>query len=1137
MEELESRCRNISEPSGSNLLESDEWAAVSKDEDDGWGWGSKDALLEHEYSQKQKVHSDLEIKVKDLESKLCSCEEVNKRLLEELKAAQTKCSKLVKKVKEFKVKSESLERNSRERSVGFEDLDFAMQEELRSEIQKLEKSLKDCSSNLNTLHVERDGFLKRIDLLTSANEKLIEMKERQDIEVEMWQKRSNELQHQVQGLEWTIAELNAEQVGSKESLSNTAFTAEEKQYFLSNALEMEEKLNALAAENDYLQSLIVELKDRGKTSSVPSVEKTKTEKENATQTTTNLNEQLKQENCNLFETIKDLEEKLKFGSTASLDETVKYNELKIKNDDLSSELAKVNGKYKELKEKFEILQNERQRLKNVVEPDTGVQPANTCNSSTTPTLFRGFTSSSSAPFNIKPDNNDVSCIETEIPESLLDINTSSASFEQSSFFDTIGKQSKPSTLFTEEDNQQTKNIPLHDQGIMKVEINAADMVAMENLQSLLNERDSEIVSLKDRVNILQEESIYIRNKADESFEDTLFQPWGSGTNDKKSQRKHLFGEESNIDNDFKDVFSPSSSHESQINHFVEQITKLSNTVQEKETEIEMLTDKEKKYKEMYLRLVNQYEVQSEDQKDVEKKELSDLDTILYQLLEDKETELEFMTQQIDQSKVAKENLQDELSRKLTEMEAVSNTYQISSLEKDTFLMQSQPENIEEVKTLCAEVAELTKLLQEKEVEVEILKQHLDEANLEKENLLEACQKEVETYKAQLSEFGNMTEEEIQMKDLKDNITADIEKQFKEELSLKEQQLMNAMNDLHSTRKFCQDIQTKLNDLQENLQSSIHQNNILTTELNSSKQAQLFIEELINQFGVECDVNVSDNIQKLKDHLSMITYKINELKEEIEGRDKIISDLQEKMKLGTTDEKDESERFSSQSRMKMYTSEPFRTSTEQSSSDDDSSSRMMDSSHSEMMMNEIQTLKQVLSMKDAEITRLSIALNSAQESLIRGEARTEEDSLRHRLDEALYTLHLRDVRCDELTLELMQLLEERDSLQLRLSNAIRFTEELRAKSQLQDEEAVRLEREASGPSPSPPTTTPDQLKQKLDQLHNVGYRNDPGLQQDQKKRHDEHMHLYTHQPPQEENQQSSGFFNWIFGGSSSGSQDV
>ncbi|KAG8306484.1 hypothetical protein J6590_046803 [Homalodisca vitripennis] len=39
--------------------------------------------------------------------------------------------------------------------------------------------------------------------------------------------------------------------------------------------------------------------------------------------------------------------------------------------------------------------------------------------------------------------------------------------------------------------------------------------------------------------------------------------------------------------------------------------------------------------------------------------------------------------------------------------------------------------------------------------------------------------------------------------------------------------------------------------------------------------------------------------------------------------------------------------------------------------------------------------------------------------------------------------------------------------------------------------------------------------RLDQLHNVGYRRDPGMQQDQQKRHHEQMHLFT--------QQSSGAY--------------
>lgn len=72
------------------------------------------------------------------------------------------------------------------------------------------------------------------------------------------------------------------------------------------------------------------------------------------------------------------------------------------------------------------------------------------------------------------------------------------------------------------------------------------------------------------------------------------------------------------------------------------------------------------------------------------------------------------------------------------------------------------------------------------------------------------------------------------------------------------------------------------------------------------------------------------------------------------------------------------------------------------------------------------------------------------------------------------LHQRDVRCEELTVELMQLLEERDTLQLKLSNAIREKEELRSKflSSLPTLEGVEDDAnlQPSGSSPSTSKTS-------------------------------------------------------------------
>lgn len=104
------------------------------------------------------------------------------------------------------------------------------------------------------------------------------------------------------------------------------------------------------------------------------------------------------------------------------------------------------------------------------------------------------------------------------------------------------------------------------------------------------------------------------------------------------------------------------------------------------------------------------------------------------------------------------------------------------------------------------------------------------------------------------------------------------------------------------------------------------------------------------------------------------------------------------------------------------------------------------------------LKMILETRDHEINELKQQIEEKlkeleliQHALRRHVTKTDDsnspsddnlDSSANELDLALYMLHQRDVRCEELTLELMQLLEERDTLQLRLSNAIRINEEMR-----------------------------------------------------------------------------------------------
>lgn len=201
-----------------------------KDEEDGWGWMAQEATLEHDHK-----HSEA-LKIQELTTKLSKLSEERDQYLNELTSTKTKCQKLMKKVKEIKTINENLERSKSD--VGFSDLDFAMQEELRAENDKLQAKLTEMSSQISLLKNEKNSMTKRLDILITANEQLVDLKERQDLEVQMWQKKSNQLMNEVKFL--------------KSSL-------ESKEGNLGD--EMPNKIAALVNENDELK-LILEAKKR-----------------------------------------------------------------------------------------------------------------------------------------------------------------------------------------------------------------------------------------------------------------------------------------------------------------------------------------------------------------------------------------------------------------------------------------------------------------------------------------------------------------------------------------------------------------------------------------------------------------------------------------------------------------------------------------------------------------------------------------------------------------------------------------------------------------------------------------------------------------------------------------------------------
>lgn len=178
--------------------------------------------------------------------------------------------------------------------------------------------------------------------------------------------------------------------------------------------------------------------------------------------------------------------------------------------------------------------------------------------------------------------------------------------------------------------------------------------------------------------------------------------------------------------------------------------------------------------------------------------------------------------------------------------------------------------------------------------------------------------------------------------------------------------------------------------------------------------------------------------------------------------------------------------------------------------------------------EIVTLKEQLAIRSAEYARLAaqvdpFAVKHAM-NMVTSEPKPAVDNgdkvPRSELELALYMIYQRDMRCEELELELRNLLEERDALQLRLSNALRLQEDFKRKFNAPVGEAsgdssdlsktttpektlqqiVQESGIGAATSVASASTVPEELSTKLSELHSIGHSRDKRLQEDREERH-------------------------------------
>ncbi|KXJ69645.1 hypothetical protein RP20_CCG026326 [Aedes albopictus] len=215
-------------------------------------WGAEEAALEEKHQQTSSVA--LERRISEKDDYIRQLEMEKERLLQEIVELKVKSGKLLKKLKEYKTKSESLQRRSA--SMETSELDLAIQEELNTQIKTLEGKLSEVQTEREKEALEKDSLLKRIDVLVAANERFTEMKERQDIQMEIQVAKIKELNTKLQQLEdWGDESEQkeskvAEQVQSQSEAGPTNVRVQE----------LEREVQDLKVDNEELQALLDEEK-------------------------------------------------------------------------------------------------------------------------------------------------------------------------------------------------------------------------------------------------------------------------------------------------------------------------------------------------------------------------------------------------------------------------------------------------------------------------------------------------------------------------------------------------------------------------------------------------------------------------------------------------------------------------------------------------------------------------------------------------------------------------------------------------------------------------------------------------------------------------------------------------------------
>lgn len=998
---------------------------VFDDNDDGWGWGPEEGKLEEEHRYKvdnNPVNIQLRSQINYLEEKVRVLELERKDHLQELKESQVKYAKSIKKLKEFKVENDKLKK-----SQDFGNLDDAIQDEFKNQIAALEKKLKEVNMELEREKAEKGNLQKKIEVLQSANEKMADIKEKQDNELFSYRMQNRELTKKLEQLEWGSEGFDSPKKATEQvPISPTSPT--ESHSLLSQIEELTNTVKELQLDNEELQALLDEQRNmritaKKERSESPLSENVKGEGEYML-LLTEKNQLIEQISLNIEERGK-LQDLL---NSAVRDKEDLHNQLISvlqQSKDCESILSKNSFSNQQ---QIQDLQREKQTLEcqysnKLVELENTRRTLQEENTKLRDQLQNTETNShaclelNAQITELAGEREQLLKTLEEKKQCIEDLGTSLKSLEN--------KKVECETIIKETESVRDENKTLSDalqQTNNKITSLTEEMKAkdadfeqkmsrtIEQLQSeweeKVNQRGSNVAeSWKLHVDSRENEFMQVTEALRKDIND-LEEKCNALVNENNELRK-------NVDAEIRNEVDRISALQKQITDGEAYITQLTSLLHEKEQEVSS----------------NQIKV-------------TDLENALAQIrvdLQNKEIEISNLTNELEQKLQIIDGLTQKLNQTISECE---------SERKDLLAFKEEHNSDKErIVELHSETRELKESIEQYRVEINErdskcteLQTQLSHADTLKNQEIQILQQQLADVQGELNsknlQSSNETELLQQINSMQEQVTNAKfhlqEKQFNIDSLTNQLQTANLNSEdrekqINKLKLEIDQYQTLLDEKEEDytqnqrtwIEAECNYKETLMTKDADLQRSGLQIEDL--QVQVE---NLTADFQRKSDQHGAIICDLEEKTSECES---LQMKIEEQNQLSDVEDKQLSE-LKMIIENQVFKIEALNQELYQKSNDYDSLVAEMDVSRH-------------TAPTDTEHTRLDKKISEPSDLAAKAE-----------LDLALYMLHQRDVRCEELTVELMQLLEERDTLQLKLSNAIREKEDLRDKCGLKKSES-------------------------------------------------------------------------------------